>query len=73
MVVGMTEPHDIRAVFEEGATIDAALAKAALAARREAQALGRPLVVWLDGRVVEVLPAEPDRRVEPPAVVSPAA
>jgi hypothetical protein len=37
--------------------IDAALTAAAQAAVREARMLGRPLVVWQDGRVVE-LPLE---------------
>ncbi len=50
------EPVDISALFEDGAAIDAALARAAEAARREARLLGRPLIVWQDGHVVEVPP-----------------
>ena len=52
----MPEPGTISALFEDGAAIDAALAKAAEAARREARLLGRPLIVWQDGQVVEVPP-----------------
>ena len=61
----MTEPRDIKAIFEDGTAIDAALALAALAARREAQAQGRPLIVWQDGRVVELWPDGPVARAEP--------
>jgi hypothetical protein len=50
------ESGNISALFEDGAAIDAALAKAAEAARREARLLGRPLIVWQDSRVVEVPP-----------------
>jgi hypothetical protein len=50
------EPGNISALFEDGAAIDAALAQAAEAARREARLLGRPLIVWQDGQVVEVPP-----------------
>ena len=52
----MPEPGNISALFEDGAAIDAALARAAEAARREARLLGRPLIVWQDGQVVEVPP-----------------
>ena len=65
MVDGMTEPRDIKAIFEDGAAIDAALAKAALAARQDAQAHGRPLIVWQDGRVVELWPDGPVARAAP--------
>ena len=54
----MHEPKDISALFRDGAAIDAALAQAAEAARREACLLGRPLIVWHDGRVIEVQPDE---------------
>ena len=50
------EPRDISALFEDGDVIDAALALAAEAARREARLLGRPLIVWQDGQVVEIPP-----------------
>jgi hypothetical protein len=50
------EPPNIVALFEDGAAIDAALARAAEAARHEARLLGRPLIVWQDGQVVEVPP-----------------
>jgi hypothetical protein len=65
MVQDMTEPRDIKAIFEDGTAIDAALALAALAARREAQAHGRPLIVWQDGRVVEHWPDGPQPLSEP--------
>jgi hypothetical protein len=58
MVGDMTEPRDIGAIFAEGSAIDAALAEAAVAARREALAWGQPLIVWQDGRVVEVPPED---------------
>lgn len=45
---------NIRALFEDEAEIDAALAQAAEAARRQARLLGRPL--WKDGQVVELPP-----------------
>ena len=73
MVQDMTEPRDIKAIFEDGTAIDAALALAALAARREAQAYGQPLIVWQDGRVVELPPDLPERRSEPVAPAPPAA
>jgi hypothetical protein len=57
MVTTMTEPHDIRRLFEDGAAIDAALAAAARSAVCEALLRGRPVVVWQDGQVVE-LPAD---------------
>jgi mannose-6-phosphate isomerase-like protein (cupin superfamily) len=57
MVGAMTEPREIGPLFIDGAVIDAALTAAAQAAVREARMLGRPLVVWQDGRVVE-LPLE---------------
>jgi hypothetical protein len=50
------EPPEINALFEDGAAIDAALARAAETARREARLLGRPLIVWNDGQVVEIPP-----------------
>jgi hypothetical protein len=56
MVAVMTEARDIGTLFKDGAVIDAALASAAEAAVREARMLGRPLVVWQDGRVVELPP-----------------
>ena len=52
----MPESRDIRALFEDGAAIDSALAQAAEAARREARLLGRPLIIWRDGQVVEIPP-----------------
>ena len=68
MVAGMTEPRDIRRLFEDGTAIDTALAAAARAAVREARLLGRPLVVWQDGRVVELQPDElPLERAAPSA------
>lgn len=45
----MTGPVDIGLIFEQGDAITSALAKAALAAQREARVLGRPLIVWQDG------------------------
>ena len=65
MAQDMTKPRDIKAIFAERTAIDAALAEAALAARREALAHGRPLIVWQDGRVVEFWPDAPERRGEP--------
>lgn len=50
----MSEPRDIDALFSDGAAIDAALAKAARMAWREARLLRRPLIVWRDGRVIAV-------------------
>ena len=47
----MIEPREIGPLFIDGAVIDAALTAAAQAAVREARMLGRPLVVWQDGRV----------------------
>jgi len=61
----MSEQRDLRAIFEERTAIDAALAKAALAARQDAQAHGRPLIVWQDGRVVELWPDGPVARAAP--------
>jgi len=65
MVKDMSEQRDLRAIFEERTAIDAALAKAALAARQDAQAHGRPLIVWQDGRVVELWPDGPVARAAP--------
>ena len=53
----MTEPRDIGGLFEDGAAIDAALAAAAQSVVREARLRGRPVVIWQDGKVVE-LPAD---------------
>ena len=50
----MPERPEISALFEDGAAIDWALARAAEAALREARLLGRPLIVWQDGQVVEI-------------------
>ena len=55
MVTTMTEPHDIRRLFEDGAAIDAALAAAAQSAVHEARLRGHPVVVWQDGQAVESL------------------
>ncbi len=52
----MTGPVDIGLIFEQGDAITSALAKAALAAQREARVLGRPLIVWQDGGVIDLLP-----------------
>jgi hypothetical protein len=65
MVDGMTEPRNIRAIFMDGTAIDAALAKAAEAARHEALARGRPLIVRVDGQLVELWPDELASRAEP--------
>jgi hypothetical protein len=67
MVEDMSEPRDLGAIFEERTAIDAALAKAAEQARREAQAHGRPLIVWQEGRVVEFWPDGSVKPTEPTA------
>jgi len=65
MVQHMTEPRDLRAIFRDRTAIDAAMAEAAEAARREALAWGQPLIFWQDGRVIEVWPDELPARAEP--------
>jgi hypothetical protein len=51
-------PMDIAKLFEQGAPIDEALARAGRDARLKHKQLGVPLVVWRDGQVVEIPPEE---------------
>ena len=54
----MTQSMDIGKLFEEGVAIDSALEAAYESALVEARRLGRPIVVWKDGHVLEVSPNE---------------
>jgi hypothetical protein len=55
------EPNiNIDAVFEEGTPIDEAIDEAFRAAVEKHRQLGLPLVVWRDGKIVEVMPDEID-------------
>jgi hypothetical protein len=47
---------DIDAIFRDGVEIDRAMARAAREARIEHKKLGLPLVIWRDGKTVEVPP-----------------
>jgi hypothetical protein len=51
-------PVDIDKLFEEGTAIDEAIAEAGRDARLKHKQLGVPLVVWRDGKVVEIPPEE---------------
>ena len=48
----------IRKAFEEGTPIDEALEEAVRAAREVHKALGNPIAVWEDGKVVRIPPEE---------------
>ena len=58
MYKGMTQEIDIGKLFEDGLAIDSALEAAYVSALLEARRLGRPIVVWKDGHVLEVPPDE---------------
>ena len=51
-------PVDIAKLFAEGEPIDEAMAQAGRDARLKHKQLGVPLVVWRDGKVVEIPPEE---------------
>lgn len=51
-------PVDIDKLFDDGQLIDEALARAGREARLRHKQLGVPLVVWRDGKVVEIPPEE---------------
>ena len=53
---------DLRTLLADHARIDAAVAAAQADAVRTHALLGRPVVVWRDGRVVELLVALPAGR-----------
>jgi len=56
-MVGKNQP-DIAKLFQEGTQIDAAVERAAREARLRHKQLGVPLVVWREGKVVEIPPEE---------------
>jgi len=56
----MSDSRDIGRIFEEGSAIDEALARAALAARREYVKAGLSMPVWRDGQLVWVAPGDLD-------------
>jgi hypothetical protein len=49
---------DIDKLFEDGTSIDEAIEQAGRDARLKHKQLGVPLVVWRDGKVVEIPPEE---------------
>lgn len=49
---------DVDQVCRDGAEVDAAVERAAREARLRHKQLGVPLVVWRDGRTVEIPPEE---------------
>ena len=54
----MSDEHerDISALMRDGTKIDAAMSEAARQAALRHKQLGFPLVVWRDGKVVEIPP-----------------
>lgn len=51
MTAATPTPIDIEAIFRDGRLIDDALRRAGIHAVREAARLGRPVVIWKDGKV----------------------
>lgn len=49
-------PKDIGAIIRDGTAIDEAIVRARQRVARRHRQLGIPLVVWQDGRVVEISP-----------------
>lgn len=51
-------PRDVDAICREGKLIDEAVERAGRDARLRHKQLGVPLVVWRDGKVIEIPPEE---------------
>ncbi len=56
---------DVSAIIRDGTAIDRAIERAQRRVKRRHRLLGIPLVIWQDGRVVEIRPQDIPRYEEP--------
>jgi hypothetical protein len=59
--VASDEPLDIAAIFDEGTLIDRAMNLAVRDAIQLHKEKGVPMVVWRDGKIIEIAPEEAER------------